>query len=394
VNVLFLAQRVPYPLDRGDKIRAYHELRTLAERGHAVHLVAFAEQGRDELDERALASLCASVTLIRFDRRPAALRALADLATGRGPLSLAYFGSAGMMEAVRRRVADAPIEAVLVCSSSMAQYIPARLVDRTVVDLVDVDSEKWRDYARRIRVPYASLYRIEAQRLRRYEQYLLRSCAHVVVTTPREAALLPSAHGRAHVITNGVDLDYFRPTAQRHHSNPRLAFTGVMDYPPNVDGVRYFASEVLPLIRRLCPEAEFVIVGSYPTWQVRRLAGRPGVTVTGRVPDTRPYLAEATASIAPLRIARGIQNKVLEAMASGCPVISTPAAVAGLRVIPGEHLLVASDGQGLADACLQVLRDIDLRSRLSEQARQFVEREHRWGPPMPRLCELLEGTAA
>jgi sugar transferase (PEP-CTERM/EpsH1 system associated) len=414
MRVLFLAHRVPYPPDKGDKIRAFQELRALVARGHQVHLFAFADDPEDVRHRATLAELGATVEIIPLDPWRAKLRALAGL-VGRAPLSIRYFASAQMRRSVVCSLAGRELDAALVSSGPMAQYVPPALAARTVVDLVDVDSEKWLAYAHRRSPPWSWLFRVEWRRLRRYERAIVDRFAHTVVTTAREAALLERPDDATlptslHAITNGVDLERYRPAtwpgsepirlpaAERRFlpasAGPRLVFTGVMDYYPNVDAVRYFAEEVLPLVRACEPRAELLVVGRDPIRSVRRLGERPGVTITGYVEDVRPYLAAATVCVAPLRVARGVQNKILEAMASGRPVVATPEAAAGLRTDDGEHLLVGRDAAELAGAVVSVIRDARLRTELGARARAFVEREHGWGPMMERLARLVESVAA
>jgi sugar transferase (PEP-CTERM/EpsH1 system associated) len=410
MKLLFLAHRIPYPPNKGDKIRSYHELRALAERGHEVHLLAFADDARDIGYQVDLAKLCADVQVIPLDRRRGQLRALRALA-GSVPLSLGFYAARSMHQAVRRRLAEAQFDALFVYSSTMAQYVPSELAARTVVDLVDVDSAKWRDYAERVSPPLSWIYRLEHQRLRRYEHELVARHAYTLLTTPREAELLNeldefTRRARLRTLTNGVDLAHFRPAPWRlsvldkmplnerqwfaDPSAPRLVFTGAMDYYANVEGVRYFVEEVWPLIREREPRAEFLIVGSNPTEEVRQLGKRPGVTVTGFVADVRPYLQAATACVVPLRIARGVQNKVLEAMAAGKALAATSEAVAGLNVTDGEEALLANSPRKLAEHAVNLIRDEKLRLELGENARRFVQEEHDWAPLLQRFVELIE----
>ena len=200
---------------------------------------------------------------------------------------------------------------------------------------------------------------------------------------------------RLRIITNGVDLDYFQPAPLPVASRPvpRLVFTGAMDYYANIEAVEWFTKEVFPLIREQEPGAEFLIVGSHPADRVKRLARQTGVTVTGFVEDVRPFLREATVCVVPLRIARGVQNKLLEAMAAGKAAVATPEAIAGLRVVSGEQLLTASAPGEFAQAALKLIRDDRLRESLGRQARRFVETEHDWTPLLQKLAELLETVA-
>ena len=414
MKLLFLAHRIPYPPNKGDKIRSYHQLRALAERGHEVHLLAFADDPRDLGYQVDLAKSCASVEVVPLNPQRAKLKSITNL-FGKRPLSLGYFGSRKMRGLVRDKCAAENIDAVFVYSSTMAQYVPREMVSRTVVDLVDVDSEKWRDYARNRHAPLSWLYEMEFRRLRNYEHEIVARHAHTILTTPREAAHLNrvdefTRRARLRTITNGVDLKHYRPEPWRislldkmpigerqwfaDPAAPRLVFTGAMDYYANVEGVRWFVEEVLPLIRRREPHAQFLIVGSNPTDEVKRLGQQRGVVVTGRVDDVRPYLLAATACVVPLRIARGVQNKVLEAMAAGRAIAATPEAVAGLNVADDDQLLLGETPHKLAEAVVRLVRDEQLRARLGAEARSFVETEHDWTPLLQRFVELIEGVGA
>ena len=411
MRILFLAHRIPYPPDKGDKIRSFHELRGLTDRGHDVHLLAFADDPDDLRHAGALRERCASVEIVPLDRTRASLAAAARLG-GTEPLSVGYFASRTMQQRVAALLSRVIPDAVVVCSSTMAQYVPDELVDRTVVDLVDVDSEKWREYSHASRAPFSWLFQTEARRLRRYEEDILARFPRALVSTPREAALLgpgdQSAPRGLQVLGNGVDLEHFRPAPSAtladtvpsdersrlpDPSKPLLVFTGAMDYRPNVDGIGYFVREVLPIVRSSEPGVELAIVGRNPVPAVRRLASVAGVTVTGVVADVRPYLRAARAAVVPLRIARGIQNKVLEALATGCPVVTTPEGVAGLAIEAGKHAIVASGPRDFAAAVVSVLRDDRVRRRLQLAGREFVETRHQWGPVLSRFAELVESVA-
>lgn len=413
MKLLFLAHRIPYPPNKGDKIRSYHELRALAERGHEVHLVAFADELRDLQYQVELAHWCSSVRILRLRKFWARLRALLALLTSR-PLSLGYFGSWWMKRLVKRTLTEQNFDAIFVYSSAMAQYVPGEWQSRTIIDLVDVDSEKWREYAERISPPLSWLYRIEARRLRKYELAIVSRFANTVLTTKREAALLDgldefTRRARLRIVTNGVDLDYFESalpamTSVQPRALPltktrgtgtvaRLIFIGTMDYFANIEAVEWFVRKVFPLIREQAPRTEFIIAGSNPTKQVQQLAQQPGVTVTGFVEDVRPYLYDATACVVPLRIARGVQNKLLEAMAAGKAIIATPETIASLSVRSDEDLLIASTPDEFAAAVLRVIRDAGLHESLGKRARRYVEMEHEWPILLQPLVELVESIA-
>jgi polysaccharide biosynthesis protein PslH len=398
MKLLFLAHRIPYPPNKGDKIRSFNELRGFVERGDEVHLLAFADCRHDLNYQVFLEQLCASVEIIPLRSVDAKLHAAANLVT-KTPLSLGYFSSQKMKRLVRKSLARHDFDAVFVYSSTMTQYVPRHLWSRTIVDLVDVDSEKWRDYACFAKPPKSWLYEVEWKRLRRYEHEIVRRFALTLLTTQREASLLDeldefTRHARLRIVTNGVDLDYFQPDDERRISpSPRLVFVGAMDYYANIEGVTWFVEKVFPLVRRFEPRAEFFIVGSNPTSEVERLARRVGVSVTGMVYDVRPFMRSATACVVPLRIARGVQNKVLEAMAAGKAIVATPEAVAGLRVCDGRELLLARTAEDFADATLRVIRQESLRRELSWKSMRFVEAEHDWEPLVRRVAELTESVA-
>ncbi|HEV2667570.1 MAG TPA: TIGR03087 family PEP-CTERM/XrtA system glycosyltransferase [Blastocatellia bacterium] len=395
MKLLFISPRIPYPPNKGDRTRSWRQLQAFIERGHEVHLLAFADDMNDLNYRVDLGRMCATTGIVPLRRAWAVARSLFNLASTR-PLSRGYFASRKMRRLVKRAVSDNDFDAVFVCSSPMAQYVPRDMASRAVVDLADVDSEKWRGCAGGANQLMSRLYSLEWKRLREYEYKIVARFANTVVTTRREAALLGrldefTRRARLRTIADGVDLDHFRPSPQSPDTiSPRLVFVGAMDYFANVEGARYFAEEIFPLIRSRESRAKFSIIGSSPPAEVKKLARYPGVIVMEDAPDARPYLREAALCVVPLRRALGAQNGVLEAMAAGKAVIAFPEAVAGLRAVNGEHLLIADSPRRFADAALEVIRDASLRESLETQARHFVEAEHDWKPLLQRLVELVE----
>lgn len=409
MKILLFSHRTPYPPHKGNQIRPFNVLTSLVARGHEVHLLAFAE-GAEELATKAkLEEYCASVTLIPLDRLLGNIKALFSLPTNTPP-SVAYFNSAALHREVNRIVAAHGIEAMVVYSSTMSQYVPPEFRPHTVVDMADVDSEKWLDYAKEKQPPLSWIYNIEGQRLRSYEYWIVRNFGYSSLHTQREinvlAELTAEEKKKLIPITNGVDLEKFRPdifppfapdrvpeSERKFFTDPdapRIVFTGAMDYYPNAEACVWFANSIFPTIRAQVPNAQFLIVGSKPTPQVLALNELPGVLVTGFVEDVRPYLAAAKVCVIPLRIARGVQNKALEAMASARAVIATPDVITGVGATAPDHLLMARTEQEFAAAVLQVLRDDALRTRLEWAARDFVVRECSWKPLMDRFAGLVE----
>ena len=357
--LLFLAQRIPYPATKGEKIRHLHILQHLRQ-SFDVHLGCLVDDPLDREHIPAVRALCSDAYFGDLDRRRAKLTCLSGLVTGE-PLSVTFYRHAGLRRWVRRVLQIEKPAVIFVCSSNMAPYVldtrPEGCI--RIVDLADVDSEKWRAYADAGSFPMRHVHRREWHRTAQLEARIARECDWSTFVSEAEAALfnrlVPGFEDRVRAISNGVDHVFFDPALRftaPFEPGCNLVFTGTMDYPPNVDAVTWFARAVLPLIRTSLPSARFHIVGANPTAQVLELGRLPGVAVTGRVPDTRPYIAHAAVCVAPLLIARGIQNKVLEAMAMARPVVVTADAMEGIDAVAGEEFLSADTAEAFAAACL------------------------------------------
>ena len=395
-DLLLLVHRIPWPPNKGDKIRSYHMLRHLA-RHYRVHLGTFIDDPADAAWLPQLETLCASVHARPLCGRRARLRALSGFLTGE-PLSLPWYRDRELARWVRRTVATHPVQRALVFSSAMAQYLPEQADLARVIDFVDVDSDKWNQYAAARGWPMNAIYRREGRRLLDWERRLAATSDASLFVSPAEAdvfrRLAPEAADRVHAINNGVDADHFDPerVAGRSPFAPgthNIVFTGAMDYWPNVDAVAWFVETVLPRIRDTHPGASFCIVGSRPAPEVEALASRPGVTVTGFVDDVREWIAHATLAVAPLRVARGVQNKVLEAMALARPVVATPQALEGLSARPGHDILLSeADPAAFAAVVTQQLRNPD--PAIGAAARARVLADYDWARNLARLDELLQ----
>ena len=389
-ELLFLAHRIPFPPDRGDKIRSFHALRHLAGLGR-VHLACFAD---DEADAANLAGLRAAlgpalgeahVEVRRRSRLAAGALALLD---GR-PVSLALFDSPALRGFVERQLAGGRIGTVFASSGQMAQFVPAGTAARFVMDFLDVDSAKFEAYAEEGGL-LAPVHRREAARLAAFERSVAARADVSLFVSEAEAALFRRRSGLAsadiRALQNGVDLDYFDPAAafpRIEEKAPLIVFTGQMDYAPNIDAVAWFAAEAMPLL----PCARFAIVGRKPAEAVLRLAG-PRTIVTGAVDDVRAWLAAADVVVAPLRIARGIQNKVLEAMAMARPVVASSAAFEGIEAEPGRHLLVADGAGAQAGAIAALLGDPERARALGQAGRRRMLEAYRWESRLAALDEI------
>jgi len=393
MNILFLVHRIPYPPNKGDKIRSWNELRHLAEK-HTVHLGCLMDQPEDAQWIDSLRPVVSSLEVAPMDPRMARLKSLRALVQG-GPLSVPYFRSERLQRWVNETLEREKIDVILLFSSPMADYVTGSALP-IVMDFCDVDSDKWTQYSKKAPLPLRPLYALEGRRLAEYELEILHRCSAAALVTEQEKEIwetLPRPlQDKVHVIPNGVDLEFFSPQAldpppqRRPHA---MSFTGAMDYYANVDAVTWFANEVFPRIRAVYSDAEFTIVGSHPTAEVLELAKRDGIEVTGFVDDIREWYLRAALCVVPLRIARGIQNKVLEAMAMARPVLATPSAFAGLGAEASTEIQVADGAEEFAAQTIRMLGDAPSSEDMGRAGRRFVERNYVWEGNMQRLEQLL-----
>ena len=398
-DLLYLAHRIPYPPDKGDKVRSFQEVQHLA-RSFRVHLGTFVDDPHDWAHVVHLREYCGETHFARLDPPLARLRSLSGLLRGEA-LSLAYYRDAGLAHWVREMLRAYPIRHCLIYSSPMAQYLRHSPQLVRVADFVDVDSEKWRQYAAARAWPLSWVYARESRTLAAFEREIAREFDATLLVTSQEAqvlrAMAPESALRIGHVDSGVDAEYFSP--MRAYDNPHpartqpIVFTGSMDYWPNVDAVRWFATEIFPAVRARHTQAHFCIVGARPSANVRKLATLDGVVVTGSVPDVRPYLAHARLAVAPLRFARGLQNKILEAMAMARTVVASPEGATGITARAGEELLVASGPGAFADTVSRYLTS-DARHAVGAAARARVLADYSWRTNLGRLDDLLAAGAA
>lgn len=391
-EVIFLAHRIPYPPDRGDRIRSFHILRHIA-RHRPVHLLGFVDNEEDRKAAKELMPILASLHMeVRSKSR---LRAGAEALMLGEPVSVAAFGSRRIMRMVDELLATRPIDTFFVYSGQMAQFVPDdRGGRRFIMDFVDVDSEKFAAYAAVESGIKGWVHRRESLLLGQYENDIGRWADISLFVSEAEATLFRRRAGLAvsHVraLNNGIDTAFFDPAGfpRVQGAEPMIVFTGQMDYRPNVDAVAYFARRTFPAIRAKHPSTLFAIVGRNPTPAVKALAGLKNVIVTGEVPDVRPWLAAAAAVVAPLEIARGVQNKILEAMSMARPVVASPAAFEGIDAVPGEHLLVAQ-GYDMANAVSHLLANPDDGEVLGRAARQHMIARYGWDAQLSLLDPMI-----
>jgi sugar transferase (PEP-CTERM/EpsH1 system associated) len=393
--LLFLSHRIPYPPNKGDKIRSYHTLRHLARR-YRIFLGTFVDDEADWTHVETVRAWCTDAYFGRISPRFQKLWSFHGFLTG-DALSVAYYRDAALQRWIDAVVAKHGIRKTLAYSSSMAQYVIGRPALKAVLDITDLDSAKWAQYASEHRWPMSAVYRREGRSLLDFEIRVVRQSAAGLFVSVAEANLLlahaPDVAGKVFGIPNGVDAEYFSRSTQR--SNPYrpdelpLVFTGAMDYWPNIDAVCWFANEIMPKILRVHAAAHFYIVGMNPTPSVKALAAHPYVTVTGRVEDVRPYLQHASVFVAPLRLARGIQNKVLEAMAMECQVVASAAALTGVCGDVGREIESATTADDFVRKVVGLLDSGHARN-IGRAARTRVLADHDWETRLSGYDAILD----
>lgn len=392
-EILFLAHRIPYPPNKGDKIRSFHILKHLA-KSFRVHLGAFVDDPVDWRYVKDVEALCGETRLLPLHPGWAKLRSLQGFLAGEA-LSLPYYRDAAMAAWVDGIVRNRPLAGILVFSSAMAQY--AERVDSPVrvIDFVDVDSDKWRQYSENKPWPLSWVYRREGLCLLAFDQRMASRFDRSLFVSEDEAALFrslaPESADKIFAMENGVDTAYFDAGGEYENPYPEgveaLVFTGAMDYWANVDAVAWMVKEIFPEVLRARSSAKFYIVGARPSPEVKALAAADGVIVTGAVKDIRPYLAHARLAVAPLRIARGIQNKVLEAMAMGKPIVATRAAMEGIDVNGPLDFELADTAQESVASILDILCRSTLPAR-SWKNRDFICARYGWERNLSQLDTL------
>ncbi len=401
-NVLLLVHRLPYPPNKGDKVRSYHLLKHLA-KNHRVFLGTFVDDQADEIHVETVRKLCFELHAAKLTPALQKVLSLSAMLTGQA-MSLRYYLNAGLKDWVSQVFAAQKIDAVVVFSSAMGQYAQSGPGAALLVDFVDVDSAKWTQYAPNHRWPLSWLYRREGKKLLEYERKLALQSNRSFFVTDNEVQLFnqaaPESTGKVEAMCNGVDSDFFAPDSKRQ--NPYWAglaeatggvvvFTGAMDYWPNVDAVTWFVADILPTLSRSRPGLRFYIVGRSPTPAVAALAAQD-VVVTGTVDDVRPYLQYADVVVAPLRLARGIQNKILEAMAMARPVVASVSCVQAISALQDNEVLQANTAQEFAAQVEALLGNSQQREHIGLAGRQRVLNDYSWSAHLGKIDRHLSGS--
>ena len=392
-KLLYLVHRIPYPPNKGDKIRSFHFLKALAEK-FEIHLGTFIDDPDDRQYIDALKPFCKTSFCVDLHPKLGKIKSLSGFLSGEA-LSLPYYRNQALQAWVDKTIAELSIERALIFSSPMAQYLQKHPAVKLIADFVDVDSDKWRQYAGSKTWPANWVYRREAQKLLDYETRIASQSKATLFVSEQEAKLFkqlaPNAADKITYVNNGVDTDFFDPALDYvspfSSNEDAIVFTGAMDYWANVDAVIWFAQQVLPLIKQQRPNARFYIVGSKPAKSVLQLTeADDAVIVAGRVDDVRNYVAHARVVVAPLRIARGIQNKVLEAMAMAKAVVVTSAAMEGIQA---SHAIQAPVADSPTEFAEQVIAYLQQSPATIVENRRYVQAEFSWQQNGQRLCQLI-----
>jgi sugar transferase (PEP-CTERM/EpsH1 system associated) len=389
MKILYVCHRFPYPPQRGGKIRPFNMIRHFTRQGHEVTVASLARDAAEAEAGAAIAPHCKDFLVEVIGSAAAMTRMVMRLPT-LAPSSFGYFYSPALARRIADRAAAERFDLVFAHCSSAAPYVRGITSAPKILDFGDMDSQKWREYSTHRRFPLSLGYWLEAVKLERAEAALARDFDLSTCTTRAEWETLRS-HGVDRPndwFPNGVDAELFAPTDGTYDAES-IAFVGRMDYFPNQQAVFDFCTAVLPRIRTQRPNVRFTIIGADPPPSVRNLAQLPGVLVTGSVPDVKPLVRRAAFTVAPLRIARGTQNKILESMALGVPVISSQAAAGGVDAISPDHFWVARNDEELATQCLKLLGDATERQRLALAGRERVLSHHSWVASMHRLDGIV-----
>lgn len=389
MNILYLCHRFPYPPKRGGKIRPFNMIRHLSEGGHRVTVCSLVRSRQEGEEGQGLAPHCAHFEMGRVQNAVQTLRMVARLPTPT-PSSMGYFYSPYIARAVENLLRRERFDLIFVHCSSVAQYVENVTGIPKILDFGDMDSHKWLEYARFKPWPLSWGYTLEGRKLMREEKRLAARFDLCTATTRAEWETL-TGYGAARDtdwFPNGVNTDFFSPATEPYEPDT-LSFIGRMDYFPNQEAMFRFCRDVWPQVRQRRPNARLLIVGADPTPAVRRLEQVSGVSVTGSVPDVRPYVRQSAAMVAPLSIARGTQNKILEAMAMGVPVVTSPQAAGGVDAEDGAHFLVAGRVDQYVEHVLTLMDNPAERQRLAEAGRARMLSHHNWDSSMRRLDAII-----
>ncbi len=393
MNILFLAHRIPYPPDKGDKIRAYNEIKYFAAH-HTVDVCCLLDDPADEKYIEPLSKMCRRLEVVKINAVLKKALSLSSLLNPKVSCTEIYFYDTRLQKAVNRLIAENTYDLIFIYCSSMDKYVRRVKNVPAVIDFVDIDSDKWMQYAKHAPFPKNIVFKIEGQKLARLEHAIAERVKASFLVTEKEVEFF-GGNQTVHSVPNGIDTVFFDPA--KTPADPKLQseryveFTGAMDYFPNEDGVVFFCEEILPHIHKTDPDLKFYIVGRNPTDKVKALAS-DHVVVTGGVTDIRPYIKYAQLAVTPLRMARGIQNKILEAAAMGQAVVTTSQAHEGLAFEPGRDIIVEDDPKRFAQAVVGLLNNPEKRSEIASSALKMLKKHYSWEANLSVMDSIIRSS--
>ncbi|MBS1771813.1 MAG: glycosyltransferase [Bacteroidetes bacterium] len=377
MKLLFFANRVPYPPYRGDKLKIYNLAKRLS-KSHELHLLTFA-QTKEDLEYKAeLEKVFHKVHFVYLPKWRSALNCL-SAGWDSKPLQVLYFRSAEMRKQLEQVLTADKFDAIHVQHLRMSPYLSKRKDIPRILDMPDAFSMYWERRIKAQKNPFLKIFEtVEQGRVLKYERIMKEYNLSLVCST-EDKAYLESKHGinNIELLPNGVDLDVFKAANHDYSHNHTLLFTGNMNYAPNVDAVIYFTKEILPLVKQKYPQVKFIIAGQKPIPKVQALA-TDDIIVTGFVKDLAATYNEASVVVAPLRFGAGTQNKVLEAMAMGVPVVCSEIGFAGLGIANGDGAVMQKDPALFADAVIDLLSDASKREYVGKKGMEVIQQKFSW----------------
>ena len=388
MKILFVCHRHPYPPKRGGKIRPFNIVSHWQLQGHEVHVCSLTRSDTEREEGEGLAEFCASSFSAQVTSVPQTVRMIARLASFT-PSSMGYFYSPVLKKQIDRLVKKIKFDLIVVHCSSVAQYVEDIQHIPKMLDFGDIDSQKWLEYVSYKPFPWSVGYWLEGTKLMSAERRLAGKFDLCTATTRGELETLRGIKPGVNSdwFPNGVDTKFFSPVSE--YDVDLISFVGRFDYFPNQEAVTRFVREVFPLVRDKNKNARFDIIGAEPPQSIKELSNTAGVRVTGTVPDVREFVGASAVNVANLAIARGTQNKILEAMAMGVPVVASKAASKGVDAIAGEHLIASDQPREVANEILRLMYDKKARDRLGLAGRQRVISNHSWLASMKKLDRII-----
>lgn len=399
MKILYLAQRLPFPPNKGEKIRTFHQIQRLAQLGHQVDVASPQEQEQDTAQGTQLATITQGNILLAA--KPGKTSLLIGLIKGE-PLSVSNFYSTELQQQIDQYLTANPVDAIICTSSAMAAYVfKSRTLaslsqqPKLIMDFMDLDSDKWAQYAATAKPPMKWVYQREARLIGQYEERIYHQFDTSIFISQAEVDLFARRLGNADkllVVSNGVNTEEFCPPDSRTSvsgESLHMLFTGVMDYLPNEDAVSWFVQEAWDELKAKYPTATFTIVGMNPSKKVMQLGEKPGVKITGFVDDVMPYFNQANLFVAPFRLARGVQNKVLQAFACGLPTITTSMGIEGINAQDRDNVIIANDIPSILKAIDQLAGAPEHAVQIGKNARRLLEQDFSWESRLAPLCNIL-----